>query len=356
MRLLLVGNSETFHVGYHIACAARSLGWTCTVQDSRTAYRSKLWQKILWRIDRIPVRIAGFEKEVLNAARQFKPDLVLTTGIAPLRRTALEELAGLSCGVANFSTDDPWNRQHRCRWFLNALPSYDFVFTPRHANISEFQSRCTRKKTSVSQLHFGYNPEVHFVEPNLEPGRNCDVLIVGGADSDRIPYAASLTAVGLQVTAYGGYWQQTGISGLKAAGHADVTELRKATRSAKTNLILVRRANRDGHVMRTFEAWASGGCLLVEDTQDHRAIFGAEGEKALYFKTSAEAAQKAGFLTSNPSQRKKLLDNLNNESSLAMHTYAERLRAVERSILNNSRFLQSQTSNKFGKGVRSVFA
>jgi hypothetical protein len=50
---------------------------------------------------------------------------------------------------------------------------------------------------------------------------------------------------------------------------------RALTAAAKVNLCLVRRANRDGHVMRSFEIAAIGGCMLAQDTDEHRDIFGS---------------------------------------------------------------------------------
>ena len=60
--------------------------------------------------------------------------------------------------------------------------------------------------------------------------------------------------------------------------------IRAASASAKVCLCLVRRANRDGHTMRSFEAAAIGGCILAEDTADHREIFGPEDYAARYFR------------------------------------------------------------------------
>ncbi len=53
-------------------------------------------------------------------------------------------------------------------------------------------------------------------------------------------------------------------------GVADQDTIRSASAAARVCLCLVRRANRDGHVMRSFEAAVIGGCILAQDTADHR--------------------------------------------------------------------------------------
>jgi hypothetical protein len=75
------------------------------------------------------------------------------------------------------------------------------------------------------------------------------------------------------------------------------------TRSAKVNLVLVHRANRDGHVMRSFEAAALGGCLAVEHTDEHQEIFESDGETVRFFRSPQEAAAVCGALLRDRSER-----------------------------------------------------
>ena len=72
----------------------------------------------------------------------------------------------------------------------------------------------------------------------------------------------------------------------------------------------MRRANRDGNCMRTFEVPAIGSCMLTEDTEDHRTLFGPEGESVLYFNTIPEMVTKAVWLAGNPSERARLRPRL----------------------------------------------
>jgi spore maturation protein CgeB len=101
--------------------------------------------------------------------------------------------------------------------------------------------------------------------------------------------------------------------------------VRGLTAAAKVNLCLVRHANRDGHVMRSFEIAAVGGCMLAEDTVEHREIFGPEGEAVVYFRNAREAAERTRALLCNISERKRLAAGLLRRIADGAHTYTDRL-------------------------------
>src|SRR5262249_27368305 len=161
-----------------------------------------------------------------------------------------------------YSTDDPWNRTLQPRWFLSALPSYDEIFTPRWANLDDFRACGVR---AVHYLPFAYDPEVHRPWPeNVPTGAPSDVLFVGGCDGDRLPLVMALIDAGLRVAVFGGYWDRHAKTRAHWRGLADQDTIRSASAAAKICLCLVRRANRDGHAMRSYEAAAIGGCILAE--------------------------------------------------------------------------------------------
>jgi len=108
----------------------------------------------------------------------------------------------------------------------------------------------------------------------------------------------------------------------------DMAGIRHATGAARVSLCLVRRANRDGHAMRSFEAPAMRGCLLVESTPDHRDMFGPEGEAALYFRTPEEASAQAHRLLSDAPLRDALAARAHARVTSGANTYADRLRSI----------------------------
>jgi hypothetical protein len=329
--LVLVANPEPIHVGGHLAAAAGGMGVDCTVIDVRQAYAGSRWRARLnwWIRRRRPCRLHAFNDAVVRTCLELRPTRLLATGIAPLTAGSLEIIGQRGLQRMCFLTDDPWNPAHRAPWFFRALPCYDVVFSPRRANIPDLKRLGCRH---VSYLPFAYAPEEHY--PDLDGITNedspaaSDVLFVGGADRDRVPYLAACINSGCSVALYGGYWERFAATRAYARGHASMGTLRRATARAKVVLCLVRRANRDGHVMRSFEAAAMGACMLVEDTSEHREIFGPDSEAVAYFRTLDEMVRRLGELLANPAERQRLAEAVYRRTVSGANTYADRLATI----------------------------
>jgi spore maturation protein CgeB len=157
---------------------------------------------------------------------------------------------------------------------------------------------------------------------------NCDVVFAGGADRDRIPYITALIRAGFHVSLYGGYWERYSETKAYTRGHADPQTLRKTIGGAKVALCLVRRANRDGHCMRTFEVPAIGACMLTEDTEEHREIFGADGKAIIYFRSISEMIERLRWLLDHDEERQRLAQAAHRLIVNGQHTYKDRLLAM----------------------------
>lgn len=327
VRLVIVGHGGEVHVGAHFVAAARQLGLPAEFLEAEPAYtRSRLVRAVMWRLGRRPARLGAFSREVVRRAAEFQATHVLTTGFAPVSGEALEELRRRGITSLNFLTDDPWNRAQYAPWFLKVLPRYDTVFSPRRMNLEDLRTLGCR---AVSYLPFAYHPELHFpAEGASGAERAVDVLFAGGADADRLPCVRALVSAGLNVALYGGYWDRHADVRPHARGHADLATLRRVTPAAKMVLCLVRRANRDGHAMRSFEAPAMGGCLLLEDTPEHRELFGADRECAVYFRDETDVAAQARWLRENPAERDRLAAAARQRITQGRHTYADRLQTM----------------------------
>ena len=326
----LVGNPNAIHAGAHFANAARSLGLQTSVCNSDEAYIANLlWRKVnWWLLDHRPARLNAFSDEVVSVCEQHRPAALLTTGLAPVSSRALNRIRRLNISLFNFLTDDPWNRAHRAEWFFDAVPYYDAVFSPRRSNLDDLKKVGCR---AVKYLPFGYAPEIHFpydgpVE-DLGPHRS-DVMFAGGADSDRLPYMRALAKAGINLALYGNYWDRHSEFRQSFRGHADPEVMRKAVAAAKVCLCLVRRANRDGHAMRTFELAAMKACMLVEDSDEHREFFGTEGESVLYFRSIGEMLSQVKWLIANETERHRLAANVRQRITSGAHTYADRLKVM----------------------------
>ena len=328
--LLIVGNPAIFHIGAHFRRAAEELSIPVELCDTRPTFDAP-WPVVQWnwRVrGHRPPGLSNFSRQVLSQCQALRPRWLLATGMAPLTADTLRRLCELGVACLNYLTDDPWNPAHRAGWFLDALPHYDQVFSPRRANLNDLRRLGCRQ---VDYLPFAYAPHIHFPESAApeESGRyECDVLFYGGADSDRMPYIVALLEAGLDVHLYGGYWDRHTRTRPYFKGHADPATLRKAVHGARITLCLVRQANRDGHVMRTFEAPAMGGCMLTEDTTEHRALLGEDGVATIYFSSIVELVERAQWLLAQPEERRRLAQAAHVCITQGAHSYADRLHKI----------------------------
>ena len=123
MRLLIIGFNQPGHMGNYLVCAARQLGLDYQIVDASGAEASsRIGRSFYWRMcGRRPARLHRFGTRVLAVCTEMRPDVVLSTGRAPLDRSHIVRLRELGASVINYSTDDPWNPAFRASWFLSAL-------------------------------------------------------------------------------------------------------------------------------------------------------------------------------------------------------------------------------------------
>ncbi|MGA2590651.1 MAG: glycosyltransferase [Bryobacteraceae bacterium] len=328
--LLLVGNQGGTNVGWSLWHASAELGISAHFADALQASRSPAWtRRIAWRLlGHRPPRLASFSGDLVRLCEKLRPPCLLATGFAPINRRALEAIGRMGINRLNYLTDDPWNPAFRAGWFFEALPMYDTVFSARRANMVDLERLGCR---DVRYLPFGFDPKLCYPQP-ADAGESsrlaADFLFVGGADRDRVPFIAALAVAGFSIALYGDLWERFPETRPHYRGYADPQTLRKATAAAKIALCLVRRANRDGHVMRSFEIPAIGACMLVEDTEEHREIFGTDGESVVYFRSIPEMIEKARWLLDRPAERQRLAAAAHARVVAGRHTYQDRLAAM----------------------------
>jgi spore maturation protein CgeB len=326
--MLIVGNSGGTNIGESLIAAAADLGREALLARAAEAM-SRWWfpQAFMWHLGgRRPLHLGAFSSRLVDTCRRDGIEILISTGIAPITAVTLEKLGALGICRVNYSTDDPWNPVHHALWFLKSLSHYDVVFTPRRANIADFRRLGCR---SVHYLPFAYDPR-HF-SPGDDRGdlpALPQVVFVGGADDDRAIFFRKFIRHGVQPVFVGDYWHRYADLAPLSLGHKPAEEIRRLTARAAVNLCLVRRANRDGHVMRSFEAAALGGCMVVEETSEHREIFGPDGECVVYFRTPEEAAARVIALLDRPSERRRLSAAVQERIVGGANTYADRLKTM----------------------------
>jgi len=330
MKLAIIGGSGGTNIGDALLKAAVKLNLDPVLYHNLLAYQAPKWLKRFnWHLrGRYPSNLNTFSQDIVKECVNLQPQWLLTTGIAAINHLALQQIGQMGIKRFNFLTDDPFNRAHYAPRFLKALPDYDVVFSPRRANIQDLlNAGCPR----VEYLPFGYDDELFYPEDpsniNLDTTVP-DVVFAGGADRDRLPYMSALIKSGINLALYGSYWEKYPETKAHTQGQADVPTLRLAIGGAKISLCLVRRANRDGNCMRTFEVPAIGSCMLTEDTPEHREIFGQEGEAVIYFNTISEMLEKTHWLLNHDQERQRLAQNAHLLITQGHHTYQDRLKTM----------------------------
>lgn len=329
--LVIIGNPGVIHLGAHLFAGARGLGYAVDLFNSEEAFSgNSLTVKLNWWMrGRRPNHLREFSDRVVQACRVQQPEVMLATGIAPIDEAALKEIGAMGVRRCNYLTDDPWNPAHRAPWFLLALGQYDLIFSPRKSNMDDLQKHgCPR----VCYLPFAYAPKLHFYDPLSSPEEvrrdSVDVVFAGGADHDRVCLVGRLIREGFRVALYGGYWERYSVTKSHSLGHADPPTLRKAIAGAKVALCLVRRANRDGHSMRTFELAAIGACMLAEYTVEHEEILGPDGQAVVYFRSETEMIDRLRWLLDNDQERGRLGAAVRARITAGRNTYKDRLETM----------------------------
>jgi spore maturation protein CgeB len=324
MKLLIVGNLGGTNVGYSFFKSAKKLGYETCICDIKSAQISNKWiNSIYWRLFNRRFPLQGyFNKKVLVTVKYFDPDLIITTGHNPIYKTTLRKICDLGKSVVHFSTDDPWNKTQITNWFLRSLTQYSIIFTPRKSNIEDFNRLGCK---NVVYLPFAYDDgifdSVHDVKPAV---KDIDVLFVGGGDEDRRSFFNVLNKFNIKFILVGSYWDHYPELKDKTVGSKNPEEIIKLTLRAKINLSLVRKANRDGHVMRTYEMAAIGSSMLIEETEEHKELFGLDRDMVYYFNSAENAAEKIDFLLSNSMELNRIRA-ISKTRIVGIETYSNRL-------------------------------
>lgn len=313
-------------MGKSLSRAAETMELDHEIVDIDVAYRSTwISEKLNWHLlGKRPAHINLFNRALIETAEQFQPDVLISTGIAPISQKTLKTMSDRGIICINYQTDDPWNPAHRTHRFLQALPYYHNVFYPRHSTGYDLEHLCTGR---CHYLPFAYDPDLFFIEDSAKP-HAVDLGFVGAAESFRASCLGAAANAGMSMNIYGSGWDTYSNLRTHARGTVGGEQVRATISDAAINPCFVRRSNRDGHCMRTYEIPAAGGCILAERTEEHETILGAEGDTATYFSSAAELVEKTDYLLNHPQERETLARNLHVHITSGGNTYQDRLNTM----------------------------
>ena len=337
MRILYVETSDFMPASAHFLEALEAMAerGECefTFFDEaryRRAQRS-IAGRIVRRIVGHPAGYRALNAALVAEAQRAHPDLVLIgkgAYFAPATLAAVRAATGAS--MVNWATDDPFNPASSTRDLVESIALYDlYVCTKRAIMDDARRAGCA----NVAYVRFGYKPQVHFPEApaNDDEARRfeSDVTFIGGGDVDRAPYFETLVRAipELRLHLHGGYWNRYPKLRPYWRGNATGRDFRLAVGGAKIAVNLVRRANRDDHVMRTFEIPACGGFMLTERTATHDELF-SEDKEAAFFNSPDEFVAKVRSYLGRDEDRVRIAAAGHRKITQGRHTYGDRLAEI----------------------------
>lgn len=288
-----------------------------------------------WLLGRRPLTYWALNQALLEKARHFRPDVVLVVKGAYISPATLRRIKGdTGASLVNFATDDPFNPAVNTRNLIVSIPLYDLYACQKRAIMDDIRNAGCR---SVIYVPVGYKPSFHFPERPATPEEKThftsDVVFIGGCDQDRTPYFERLVQAipDVRLHLYGGYWDRHPILGRYHYGFSLGRSYRLALGGAKIAINLVRRANRDGHVMRTFEIPACGAFMLAERTEEHLELF-EEDKEAAYFGSPEELIEKVHYYLAHDDERECIAEAGHRRIINGANTYRDRLLQILRVI------------------------
>lgn len=344
MKILLIGKGAPSHLGGIYHRALLSLGYDVRFVDEAAAlgwWDGQAWSSILQRIrGHLPSRVAFFNQTVRDAARQYRPDIVLSVQGSYLTPEILRELKQSSHALlVNYSTDNPFNPAASTRYVRSSLPLWDVYVTPRAHTLGDLKQYCNGL---LLYLPFGYDPECHFPEQKIskeETGKFASELVfIGTCDHDRVETLRFLATQDLSVRFYGGGRRYRLIPALRRrhSGLVMGRDYRLAMNCSKIVLSLNRMANRDTHVMRTFEAPACGSFMLAERSEEQCGMF-AEDREAVFFSSTEELWDKVRYYLAHDDLRRKISQAGFDRVTSGRNTYRDRLSVLMEQLVGKRR-------------------
>ena len=281
-------------------------------------------------------------RDFQRLAESSAPNFIMVDKPIFLWPETVHSLSKTIAPIIQYNLDNPFGLMGEPGWrhLIAAIPAYDLHFVPREINIDEYK-RAGGKE--VIRVPLAYEPTVHFPPPPdwTEDRRIIDVSFTGSPYDDRAEFLSRLlTERGIATDIRGDRWQRVLRPEIAARLYKGPSLQDGAYRQrfwdSKICLSFITHANNDQVAHKSFEIAASGGFLLAEATDEHRAIF-EDGKEAVFFTDIADCARLIREYLPQPELRQRIAE-------------AGRRRALVAGYSNDARMAQAFAE------VRKLFA
>ncbi len=328
MRILFLGEISPGQTSLMRMNAFARLGHTV-----RGVHTIEPWRRTSWMQRQIQRRlyrgsvIDEINRSVLEAAREFRPNLVWAEKQEFLRVETLAALRRLGARLIHFTPDPYFSLEwKRTRLMDDTMAGFDVLIYCKRYERNQYAAL----GKALIYMPLGYCDEVHRPLPPSDPQWSCAVGFLGGWEPRRERLLHVLAAAEINLKIRGGYWEflrdgkwtlrRQIVLGQLAGNdefhfHRDETlahawqggevyadDYARALAGAKIGLGLLRRVCPDQHTTRTFEIPACGSMLMADRTGEHQEFF-EESKEAEFFDSAEELLDKVQFYCRNESAR-----------------------------------------------------
>jgi spore maturation protein CgeB len=321
------------------------------------------WRKAAWLQRQIQRRfhrgsvVNAINKEVLDAARVFRPDLVWADKQEFLRPETLHELRKSGARLVSFTPDPYFTLTWKRTPLMDAAMRQVDVFV--YCKSYEKEDYEALGKQAI-YMPLGYCDEAHRPLPSSDPHWHCDVGFLGGWEPRRERMLHQVATTGVDLKIWGGYWEflndgrvtlrrriilkqlagtepfaihrDSILSSCLNGGEVYGDDYARALSGAKIGLGFLRKVCPDQHTTRSFEIPACGSMLLADRTQEHQEFF-EEGKEAEFFSTVEEMRDKAMFYIADDRARLRVARKGYRRCRTGRYSYLYRLASVFSEIL-----------------------
>ncbi|HZZ87381.1 MAG TPA: glycosyltransferase [Caulobacteraceae bacterium] len=329
-------------LGHQVVGVETSEAW------SRASWAARQTQK---RLCRGPI-VDAINREVLDTAREFAPDLVWAEKQEFLRPETVDALGAGGARRVHFTPDPYFYLDWRHTRLMDAaFGRFDVLVYCKAYERADYEAL----GKPLIYMPLGYCDEIHRPLPSACGQLDCAVGFLGGWEPRRQRLLHALVEAVGDVQIRGGYWDHLADGrwtprrqlalGRLAGGkpfriarddlvarawrgnevYAD--DYARALTGARIGVGFLRQICPDQHTTRTFEIPACGSLLLADRTDDHQSFFD-EGREAEFFGSAEELVDKARFYAGREAERARIAAAGRERCVRSGYAYVARLEAA----------------------------
>jgi hypothetical protein len=279
-----------------------------TAKSKAAQLVARVTQRLGW-----PTDLWGENRQLLELARQTRPDAVLVENRSVIRAATLRRIrAETGARLAYLCPDDAIARHNLTGWMKGTLPEWDVYFTTKNFNLDELRQRGVKHPVLIGNI---YTPDLHRPMSPEEVGSEYeafDLVFIGVYERERAESLRRLAEAGLSILVHGpdagilsGRWARGIPAGITLRPSVWGRDYVTAMHRGKVALGFLRRSQRDRITQRSIEVPAMGRPLLAEKTAEHDAHF-VDGVEYVGFSSEAEMIAQAKALVGDPARRQAI--------------------------------------------------